>query len=44
MAQVTCPRCGSTDVALVKRELLSGGGFRKTYRCPRCSKIWDVRE
>ncbi len=41
MAEVTCPRCGNKDVALVKRELLSGGGYKKTYRCPRCKKIWD---
>lgn len=43
MTEITCPRCGFKDVALVKKEVLRGGKInRRKWHCPRCSHDWDT--
>jgi transposase-like protein len=43
MAEVTCPRCGSKDAALVRKEVFGAGKFnRRKWRCPRCNHIWET--
>ncbi|MGY5852489.1 MAG: hypothetical protein RTU92_02865 [Candidatus Thorarchaeota archaeon] len=39
-----CPKCGFKDVALVKREPLAGGEYRRYLRCPRCDHTWDKKD
>ena len=36
-----CSRCGFTEVALVKKEIVESGKYRKKLRCPRCSNTWE---
>ena len=44
MTEELCPRCGYKEVGLVKKELLSHGKYRKSYRCPRCDHTWQKDE
>jgi transposase len=44
MSEVLCTRCGSNEVALVRKEMFGGGKYRKKWRCPRCSNIWETVE
>lgn len=41
MTEEICPRCGYKEVGLVKKELLSEGGYRRSFRCPRCDHTWQ---
>lgn len=44
MDSVKCTKCGYSDVAVVRRQVIAGGGgFKKTYRCPRCSNVWESK-
>ncbi len=44
MAEHTCPRCGSKNVSLIKKEIISPGFYRKSYKCDRCGHLWKVEE
>ncbi len=44
MSEHTCPKCGSKNVALIKKEIISPGFYRKSYKCDRCGHIWKVEE
>ena len=44
MPELTCPRCGSKNVTMINKEIISPGFYRKTYRCDRCSHIWAIEE
>ncbi len=44
MEMPVCGRCGYTDTALVKKELVAGKGYRRLFRCPRCSNTWETLE
>jgi transposase-like protein len=39
-----CPRCGYAETALVRKELEGEGGYKKSWRCPRCSNTWETKE
>ena len=41
MTEEICPRCGYKEVGLVKKEMLSKGGYRRFFRCPRCDHTWQ---
>ncbi|MBD3405550.1 MAG: hypothetical protein GF411_05375 [Candidatus Lokiarchaeota archaeon] len=42
-SKIVCPRCGYDDIALVKKEMISGGGVNRHFRCPRCSHTWTKK-
>jgi len=42
MDEVSCTRCGFSEVALVRKEMFGGGKYRKKWRCPRCSNTWET--
>ncbi|MFW9973720.1 MAG: hypothetical protein ACFFDQ_00435 [Candidatus Thorarchaeota archaeon] len=44
MKSTACSRCGFNDVALVRKEMLGSGKYRKKWRCPRCSNTWETLE
>jgi transposase len=44
MTEKICPRCGYKEIGLVKKELLSKGGYRKSFRCPRCNHTWQKED
>ncbi|MGY5871977.1 MAG: hypothetical protein RTV72_07030 [Candidatus Thorarchaeota archaeon] len=37
-----CSRCGFGEVALVRKEMVGSGKYRKSWRCPRCSHTWET--
>ena len=37
-----CSRCGFGETALVRKEMLGSGKYRKKWRCPRCSHTWET--
>ncbi len=39
---VVCSRCGFAEVALVRKEMVGSGKYRKKWRCPRCSNTWET--
>ena len=41
MTEEICPRCGYKEVGLVKKEMLSKGGYKRYFRCPRCNHTWQ---
>ncbi|NHI84147.1 MAG: hypothetical protein EAX81_07580 [Candidatus Thorarchaeota archaeon] len=44
MKEVACPRCGYKETAMVKKEMLGNGGYRRHFRCPRCSNTWETKD
>ncbi|MHA1638126.1 MAG: hypothetical protein ACTSUO_00440 [Candidatus Thorarchaeota archaeon] len=44
MSENVCPRCGYNDIALVRKELITSGKFKKSWRCPRCSNTWETKD
>jgi ribosomal protein S27AE len=42
MDAIVCSRCGFAEVALVRKEMLGSGKYRKKWHCPRCSNTWET--
>ncbi len=40
----TCPRCGYNEAAQVRKEMIEAGGYRRQFRCPRCSHVWEKKD
>jgi transposase len=40
--KAVCSRCGFSDTALVRKEMLGSGKYRRKWRCPRCSHTWET--
>ncbi|MFX0045621.1 MAG: hypothetical protein ACFE8Z_07210 [Candidatus Hermodarchaeota archaeon] len=44
MTEIVCPRCGYKEIAMVKKEMTGGGGYKRHFRCPRCSNTWQKKD
>jgi transposase-like protein len=44
MTEIVCPRCSYKEVAMVKKEMQGDGGYRRHFRCPRCSNTWEKKD